>query len=152
MKKELMGRPLESSPLLRILAVGWGTMVGTTLLVFLRLMDGPVGQSNMFEVGLHSLGYGSAFAILISIPVLAFWSRIYPRISFAVRSSKTAACLTAAMTAAIGMLVLGLLIGIGSASFIGGLNVVLVWGLAPVALAATLAWFAFKSEQFTGGQ
>jgi hypothetical protein len=151
-----VGKSLEPLFYWRIVLVGWGTVIVSTLMFLLLAAEfrrvGPLSYLSLdFAVSIfHGIWIGTAFSIFILIPMLIVWMPIYAVIRKFAVSIRVASTLTAAVSAVVGMMLIGLYVGLTAGNTGGFVMAILPWSLVPMSIAPCLAWFAFKSEEFAG--
>jgi hypothetical protein len=141
----------------RILLVGWGTVILTTILMAFALAGWHISLLTFFRIAfyggiLQCIGIGTAVSVLLLIPMLIIWMPIYSAVRQYVVSVRNASTLSAALTAAAGMILFGLIFGIRGGHVVSLTPVFLPWIPVTMGIAACLTWFAFRSEQFAGGK
>ena len=100
----------------------------------------------------YTTTYGTAFSLLIAIPMVVIWLPIYAYVRKHMGSVRHASTLAAALSAGAGMLSL-VLISVVTGGVSGRPHgAVLPWTPLVMAIAACFTWFAFRSEQFAGGK
>ena len=140
----------------RIVLVGWGTVIVSTLIFMLIATKfwrvSPLSYLSLdFAVSiLHGIWIGTAFSIFILIPMLIVWMPIYAVIRKYAVSIRVASTLTAAVSAVVGMILIGVYVGLTTGNTGGFVMAILPWSLVPLGIAPCITWFAFKSEQFAG--
>ena len=150
-----MEKGLEPLLYWRILLVGWGTVVATSFLRFAVLGDwhfGPRPFSKLGDLVLYTVSYGTAFSVVILIPMLVIWIPIYALTRRYVASLRQASTLAAALSAGVGLLSLAVIFGLMAGNVGRPLEALLPWTPVTMVIAAGLTWFAFRSEQFAGGK
>ena len=142
----------------RIILVGWGTVVGS---VFAFVMiDSIIWQDDLARFlvldlalwMLNCIWIGTALSVILLIPMSMVWMPVYAIIRGYIASIRTASTLAAAVTVAAAVILTVLYFGLKSGSAGSVIKAVMPWSLVPVAIAASLTWFAFRSEQFAGGR
>ena len=139
----------------RLLPVVWGTSVAACILRFVVLGDwhfGPRPVVSIAYFSTYAVLYGTYFSVFALIPMLGIWFPIVIFVRKHLASVRRGTSLAAALSAAVAMLLLGLVLNL--LGHIGNDSqwVLLPWTPVVMAIAACLTWFAFRSEQFAGGK
>lgn len=138
--------------------VGWGTVVVSAIVFVLigsaYLSVGPeISLTFDFAVSVfHATWMGTAFSIMILIPMMIVYVAIYAVIRKHVVSIRAAILITAAVSALAGMILIGICLGLAAGNIGGFVMAILPWSLVPMSIAPCITWFVFKPEQFAGGK
>lgn len=146
-----MGRITEPRLLYwRIILVGWGTVVGTGLFIAVVMAIWTGEPKLLAIIGFYGIAYGAIISVILTIPMLVIWVPVFAIIRKKDLSVRRAATLTTTVVAAVGNLVLALILGAWTSDLPPALTYILPWTPVAMAIAACLAWYAFESEETLG--
>lgn len=129
----------------RMVLVGFGAVFATSVVVDLAMVVADRDLLELRYLVFPSLILPTGLSILLLVPMLAIWVAIFAALQNSGRRIRQAASIASLISAAIGMLVVVMCLGV-----IGGDPVELLWVLLPIfpvamGIATGLTWYAFDS-------
>ena len=103
-------------------------------------------------VGFYSIASGTVISVIFTIPMLVIWVPVFAIFRRKDLSVRRAALLTTTVVAAVGNLMLALVFGLWISNGYIPIILILPWTPVAMGIAASLAWYAFKSEEVLGIQ
>ena len=134
----------------RIVLVGWGTVLGTAFFVsaVLAVLQRDAKMLPVFAI--YSFALSAVISVMFAIPMLAMWVPVFAMIRKRTASIRRAVIITTTVLAAIGAVLLAVIVGLANQNVSAALTVFLPWLPVPMVIAACLASCAFGLEENLG--